>query len=51
MFWRKESVLDDRGKVDPMKLNAFVFDQFRNGYYKIGGKIGQAWSSGTGLMK
>lgn len=47
----EESVLDDRGKVDPMKLNAFVFDQFRNGYYKIGGKIGQAWSSGTGLMK
>lgn len=38
-------------KVDPLKLNAFVFDQFQHRYYKIGEKIGQAWSSGAGLMK
>ena len=25
-------------KVDPSKLNAFVFDQFQNGYYEIGKK-------------
>jgi hypothetical protein len=46
-----ETVLDEKGKVDPTKLNAFVFDQFQNGYYAIGEKVGQAWNSGTGLMK
>lgn len=46
-----EKVLDESGKVDPAKLNAFVFDQFQSGYYKIGEKVGQAWSSGAGLMK
>ncbi|NBK78163.1 flavin reductase family protein [bacterium D16-76] len=47
----EESVLDEKGRVDASKLNAFVFDQFRNGYYVIGEKVGQAWNSGAGLMK
>ena len=46
-----ESVLDESGKVDPSQLNAFVFDQFQNGYYAIGEKVGQAWSTGAPLMK
>ena len=46
-----ESVLDETGKVDATKLNAFVFDQFRNGYYAIGEKVGQAWHTGPPLMK
>ena len=46
-----EKVLDEKGKVNPAKLNAFVFDQFQNGYYAIGEKVGQAWQSGTKLMK
>lgn len=46
-----ESVLDETGKVDASKLNAFVFDQFRNGYYAIGEKVGQAWHTGAPLMK
>lgn len=46
-----ESVLDENGKVDAAKLNAFVFDQFRNGYYAVGEKVGQAWHIGTPLMK
>lgn len=46
-----ESVLDETGKVDVTKLNAFVFDQFRNGYYAIGEKVGQAWHTGAPLMK
>ncbi len=45
-----ESVLDQRGKVDPSKLKAFVFDQFQNGYYSIGEKIGQGWTSGKKFM-
>ena len=46
-----EKVLDENGKVDAAKLNAFVFDQFRNGYYKVGEKVGQAWKSGMKYMK
>ena len=46
-----ESVLDEKGKIDAGKLNAFVFDQFRNDYYKFGEKIGKAWNAGASLMK
>ena len=46
-----EKVLDEKGRVDPTRLNAFVFDQFQNGYYAIGQKVGQAWSTGAPLMK
>lgn len=46
-----EAVLDADGKVDPTRLNAFAFDQFQNGYYALGEKVGQAWQSGAGLMK
>ena len=46
-----EKVLDENGKVDPTKLNAFVFDQCQSGYYKVGEKVGQAWKSGTRFMK
>lgn len=35
-------VLDDKGRVDPIKLNAFVLDQFQSGYYAIVKKVGQA---------
>ena len=41
-----EKILDENGKVDPTKLNAFAFDQFQSGYYKMGEKVGQAWESG-----
>ena len=44
-------MLDGEGKVDPVKVNALVFDPFRSGYYKIGEKVGQAWDSGKTLMK
>ena len=46
-----EKVLDEGGKIDAGKLGAFAFDQMRNGYYAIGGQIGQAWHSGADLMK
>lgn len=47
----EENVLNEKGKVEPSKLNAFLFDQFQNGYYAIGEKVGQAWNAGTPLMK
>ena len=46
-----EKVLDDAGKIDAGKLQAFAFDQMQNGYYAVGQRIGQAWHSGAGLLK
>lgn len=46
-----EKVLDEAGKIDAGKLQAFAFDQMQNGYYAIGEKVGQAWHSGADLMK
>ena len=47
----EESVLDEKGKVDVEKLRALQFDQFKNGYYVTGEKVGQAWNAGAKLMK
>ena len=47
----EQAVLDEAGKVDPGKLQALQFDQFRNGYYLTGEKVGQAWNAGVALMK
>ncbi|MBR4210780.1 MAG: flavin reductase family protein [Oscillibacter sp.] len=47
----EESVLDEKGKVDAEKLQALIFDQFRNGYYVTGEKAGRAWNAGKDLMK
>ncbi|MBQ7278422.1 MAG: flavin reductase family protein [Clostridia bacterium] len=47
----EEAVLDEKGKVVPEKLNALVFDQFTNGYYTVGEKVGKAWNAGVPLMK
>jgi flavin reductase (DIM6/NTAB) family NADH-FMN oxidoreductase RutF len=46
-----EKVLDEKGKIDAAKLNAFAFDQMNNGYYALGEKVGKAWHSGADLMK
>lgn len=46
----EESVLNEKDKVDPMKLDALIFDQFQHGYYVSGEKVGQAWNAGVGLM-
>lgn len=47
----EEAVLNEKGKVDPEKLHALMFDQFQNGYYATGRKVGKAWNAGAGLMK
>ena len=46
-----EKVLDENGKVEPSKLNALIFDQFKAGYFVAGDKVGQAWNAGKELMK
>ncbi len=45
-----EKVLDNTGKIDAARLNAFAFDQMQNGYYAVGDKVGQAWHSGAEFM-
>ena len=47
----EERVLDEKGKVDPARLDAIAFDQFRHGYYATGEKAGQAWNAGSALAK
>jgi len=47
----EESVLDENGKIEPTKVNALVFDQFKLGYYTIGENVGQAWNAGKEWMK
>ena len=46
-----EKILDEKNKIDPAKIDALIFDQFRNGYYTIGEKAGKAWNAGKDLMK
>ena len=47
----EEAVLSENGKVDPAKLHALMFDQFQNGYYATGAKVGTAWNVGAAWMK
>ena len=47
----EEAVLDEKDKVDPAKLQALIFDQFRHGYYVSGEQVGKAWNAGAALMK
>lgn len=46
-----EKVLSENGKIDPLKLNALIFDQFQSGYYVATEKVGQAWDAGKEIMK
>ncbi|MDE5883703.1 MAG: flavin reductase family protein [Oscillospiraceae bacterium] len=46
----EESVVGDKDKILPEKVNALVFDQYRSGYFAIGEKVGQAWNAGKELM-
>lgn len=43
-----ESVLTD-GKIDPAKLDAIVFDPANAAYFKLGEKVGNAFSDGAKL--
>lgn len=46
-----EDVLNEDGKIDAAKVQAFAFDQTQNDYYALGEKLGAAWSVGMKLMK
>ena len=41
-----ESVLNEKGKVDPMKLRPIAFDPMNNAYLVLGEKVGNAFKDG-----
>lgn len=45
-----ESVMKD-DKVDIDALNAIAFDPYTHGYYKVGGRVGEAFKDGLKLKK
>lgn len=44
-----ESVLDEKGKIDPSKFNPITFDPVHNAYLVIGEKVGNAFRDGLAL--
>lgn len=44
-----ESILDDKGKIDPAKLRPIVFDPVHNDYLAVGEKVGNAFKDGSKL--
>lgn len=44
-----ESVIDENGNVIVEKLDTIMYDTFNHGYYKVGEKVGQAFSDGKNL--
>ena len=45
-----ESVMKD-DKVDVDAVNAIAFDPYTHGYYKVGGRVGDAFKDGLKLKK
>lgn len=44
-----ESVLNETGKVDPVKLKPITFDPMNNAYLVLGEKVGNAFKDGTAM--
>lgn len=44
-----ESILDEKGKIDPAKLRPITFDPVNNNYLVIGEKVGKAFGDGLKL--
>lgn len=44
-----ESILDNKGKIDPAKLRPIVFDPVHNDYLAVGEKVGNAFKDGSKL--
>lgn len=44
-----ESILDEKGSIDPSKLHAITFDPVHNAYLKLGDKVGNAFKDGNNL--
>ena len=46
-----ESVLGEDGKIDTGKIGMIFYESFSNSYYKLGDKVGKAWSEGKVFIK
>lgn len=44
-----ESVLNEKGKIDPAKLKPITYDPMNNAYLALGAKVGSAFSDGLKL--
>lgn len=44
-----ETILDEKGKIDPAKLRPIIFDPVHNDYLVIGEKVGNAFKDGAAL--
>lgn len=40
-----------RGRVDMDRVNAIAFDPYTHGYYKVSGRVGEAFKDGLKLKK
>lgn len=45
-----ESILNERGTIDPSKLDPIVYDHMNRSYHVLGKKVGQAFSDGKKLL-
>lgn len=45
----EESILDDKGNIDPAKLNPITYDPVNHAYLTLGEKVGNAFSDGKKL--
>ena len=46
-----ESVLGEDGIIDTGKIGMIFYESFSNSYYKLGDKVGKAWSEGKVFIK
>ena len=46
-----ESVLGKDRKIDTGKIGMVFYESFSNSYYRLGGKVGKAWSEGKVFME
>ncbi len=44
-----ESILNEKGKVDPSKLKPIIYDSMNHAYWGLGEKVGQAFHDGLSL--
>jgi len=47
----EERILNEKGKIDPVKLNPITFDPVNNDYIALGEKVGNAFRDGLQLKK
>lgn len=46
-----ESILNEEGKIDLMKLQPIIYNSSNHTYHVVGEEVGKAWGSGKELMK